>query len=319
MITNFICKPHSYILLFAVLLIFNACSSTDLIDNKLASEAYNEGRYLTAITYSNESLAKDPANYEALMIKGKANLKLKNYNDAITIFSKAISINEGFDPYFYRARAYLEKNDLEKSSDDLKQAIYYNPKSVEAYFDYAYVETLLDNYDIALEAYNKTIEIDPNNSNAYVNIGNLKGRMGDSKAAIEFYTKAINVKPNDALAYFNRATEYLILNNKEAAVKDLSQSLLIDTANINTHFLLAETLIQIKNYNQAILTLDKIIKLNPQIPRAYFLKGTSELSLNQNEKACVDLRKAGELGYYDAYELITKNCLKKEMPKTKKK
>lgn len=109
MITNKNYKPFLGFSFICLILIFNACSNINLIDNKQALEAYKEGRYLTAITYSNESLAKDPNNYEALMIKSKSNLKLKNYNDIINIFSKAIPINENFEPYFYRARAYLEK------------------------------------------------------------------------------------------------------------------------------------------------------------------------------------------------------------------
>lgn len=308
-------------IVFLLFIIVNliGCSAVEIKENKFALEAYNDGRYLTAITYSTETLAEDPFNYGALMIKGKSNLKLNNYTEAIKNFSRAIDSDEKFEPYYYRSRAYLEINELENSASDLEKAISYNPQNVDALFDFAYVQTLLGDYESALDTYNKVINIEPLNSSAYVNIGNLKGRMGDSESAIQYFSKAINIKPNDVLAYFNRATEKLIINDKKGAVEDLSFCVSIDSTNINTYFLLAETMIEIKDYKNAISKINKIVFIDPQNARAFFLKGKSELAIDQKDNACMDLRKAGELGYYDAYELITKNCVKKEKVKKKTK
>jgi tetratricopeptide (TPR) repeat protein len=120
------------------------------------------------------------------------------------------------------------------------------------------------------------------------------------------------------MEYFNRATEKLIIDDKQGAINDLSISVSIDSSNTNTLSLLSETMIEIKDYENAIRCLEKITLKDPQNARAYFLKGTSELAIKQNNKACIDLRKAGELGYYDAYELITINCVKKEKNKSKR-
>jgi len=303
-------------LYFSFLII--SCSTSDIIEIKLAAEAYDEGRYLTAITYSTEVLKKDPANYHAVLIRGKSNLKLNNYVEAIKDFTFAITRDEEFEPYYYRGRSYLERNEIENAGSDLEKAVRFDSGNVNALFDLAYVKTLMEDYESSLDIYNKVIEIDPSNSNAYVNIGNLKGRMGDSESAINYFSKAISVKPNDALAYFNRATEKLIINDKSGAIEDLSKCVSIDSKNINSYFLLAETMLQIKDFKGAVDNIKKIISLDPQNARAYYLKGTSELAINENDKACTDLRKAGELGYYDAYDLITKNCLKKEKKKSKR-
>jgi tetratricopeptide (TPR) repeat protein len=298
--------------------LFIKCTTKDLVEINLASEAYNEGRYLTAITYSTEVLDKEPSNYQAMMIKGKSDLKLNSYSEAVKDFTKVINIDEGFEPYYYRSRAYLEMNEIQHADSDLEKAIKFDSENVNALFDLAYVKTLLDDYESALDIYNRVIKIDPSNSNAYVNIGNLKGRMGDSESAINYFSKAINIKPNDVLAYFNRATEKLIINDKQGAIKDLSVSVFIDSNNTNSYFLLAETMMEVKDYGNAIKNLNKIILSDPQNARAYFLKGTSELAINEKNKACLDLRKAGDLGYYDAYELIIKNCIKKEKKKSKR-
>ena len=297
---------------------FISCTTQNVVEVSLASDAYNQGRYLTAITYANEVLDKDPSNVALLMIKGKSNLKLSNFSEAILDFSDALKEQKGFDEFYYRSRAYLELNKLEEAASDLKNAIKYDSKNVEALFALGYVQTLLGNNDDALEAYEKVVKIDPSNSKAYVNIGNLKGRMGESSDAIKDFSRAISIKPNDPLAYFNRATEKLIIDDKQGAIEDLIISVSLDPGNINSYFLLSETQMQVKDFKNAIINLDKIIKLDGNNPRAYYLKGTCELSINEKEKACKDLRKAGELGYYDAYELITKNCIQKEKKKSKR-
>ena len=41
---------------------------------------------------------------------------------------------------------------------------------------------------------------------------------------------------------------------------------------------------------------------------AYYGRGACKLILNDKESACLDLSKAGELGYRYAYEIMKKNC-----------
>lgn len=305
---------QAYLLLFFLM----GCSAQEIVENKLAADAYNQGRYLTAITYCNEALNKNPDNYFLLMIRGKSNLKLENYSESINDFSSCINLNDNYEPRYYRARAFLESGKLEDCSKDLLQALKFDPQNEKALFDYAYAQTLLEDYDSAIEAYKKVIEIDSLNSNAYVNIGNLLGRIGNSVSSIESFTKAISINPNDALAYFNRATEKLIVNDKQGAIEDLSVCIKIDSTNINTYFLLTETMLELKYFDNAIKILDKVISLDKNNPKAYYLRGKSKLETKMRDDACSDLRKAGELGYYSAYELITKNCIKKEKKKSKK-
>ncbi len=308
----------SFYLPVVFFLLLSGCSKKEIIELKLASQSYNEGKYLTAITYANETLKTDPQNSEAYLVKGKSNLKLANYQEAIKDLSTAIGFNKSFDAFYYRSRAYLEINELEKCEKDLEEATLINKNDINALFDLAYVRTISGSLDLAVNTYKKVIELEPNNSKAYVNLGNLMGRTGESEEAISYFTKAISINPNDAIAYFNRATEKLMLNDKKGAVEDLSFSVSIDSNNISTHFLIAETYREIKDFNKAIKHIDRIISLDPQNARAYFLKGSTELELKNFDKACLDLRKAGELGYYDAYELITKNCSKKEKKKSKR-
>jgi hypothetical protein len=56
------------------------------------------------------------------------------------------------------------------------------------------------------------------------------------------------------------------------------------------------------------MTSDKAISIKPNYPEAYYLRGTAKLNLGQKDSCCLDLSKAGELGYTQAYETIRHYC-----------
>ncbi len=61
----------------------------------------------------------------------------------------------------------------------------------------------------------------------------------------------------------------------------------------------------------AILDYNKSLEINPQYANAYFYRGMSKINVGQKENGCLDLSKAGELGYDNAYEKIKEYCMSK--------
>lgn len=58
---------------------------------------------------------------------------------------------------------------------------------------------------------------------------------------------------------------------------------------------------------EAIKDFDKVIEINDGIAEAYFNRGLLKLLLDERTTAIYDLSKAGELGIYQAYNIIKKN------------
>lgn len=63
--------------------------------------------------------------------------------------------------------------------------------------------------------------------------------------------------------------------------------------------------------NEAIEDFNKVIELNDGIAEAYFNRGLLKLLIEDKTTAIYDLSKAGELGIYQAYNIIKKNQKKK--------
>ena len=61
-----------------------------------------------------------------------------------------------------------------------------------------------------------------------------------------------------------------------------------------------------KDYNAAIQQYTEAIKSNPNFAEAYFNRGLTYIYSGERSKGIADLSKAGELGIYDAYNLLKK-------------
>ena len=58
----------------------------------------------------------------------------------------------------------------------------------------------------------------------------------------------------------------------------------------------------------AINDFNKAIEINPNLVEPYYNRGNTKIRIDQIDSGCLDLSKAGEMGYLDAYDLIKKYC-----------
>ncbi len=61
-----------------------------------------------------------------------------------------------------------------------------------------------------------------------------------------------------------------------------------------------------KEFNEAIRHYTKAIEYDPDFAQAYFNRGLTYIFIGQDKEGLDDLSKAGELGIYQAYNLITR-------------
>ena len=66
------------------------------------------------------------------------------------------------------------------------------------------------------------------------------------------------------------------------------------------------------NINEAIQGFSSVIESNPNMAEAYYNRGLLRLLLDDSIGAIPDLSKAGELGVYQAYNIIKKNQKRKK-------
>jgi len=75
------------------------------------------------------------------------------------------------------------------------------------------------NYELALEAFDKAIEIKPDDAKTWSNKGVALGKLGRYDDALKAFDKAIEIKPEDAEAWYNKACIYSLRGDKVDALK----------------------------------------------------------------------------------------------------
>ncbi len=78
-------------------------------------------------------------------------------------------------------------------------------------------------YEKAVEAWDKAIELNPNNVAFYIERGATYMIMEQFEKAIENFNKVISLEPNEGKAYTARGATYAQLGNIEKAVSDLKK------------------------------------------------------------------------------------------------
>jgi tetratricopeptide (TPR) repeat protein len=218
-----------------------------------------------------------PGNYEAMMLgartvgafpnqphgywlKGRGELRLGDFKQAVYDFSKAIALNDELPnrrimaaTYTGRCEAFRALGNLEQATKDCVRAVQFGPRLAKGYlakadtlmskglpaaafesFDYAIqLETSASAYLKRSTAYlqlgdttkaeadiAQAITLDPDNISAYLLRARLREAQKQFPAALEDYNRVIDGDPNSAQAYLNRAQLKLKLGKKADASKD---------------------------------------------------------------------------------------------------
>ncbi len=124
------------------------------------------------------------------------------------MINQAISLVPN-NPNHYNEK-YVVLSELKRYDEELAaitQAINLAPRAAW-YYNRGILYYNQQKYKLALDDYNKAIELNPNYALAYYNRGNLYRRQQKYKLALDDYNQAIKINPNDAEAYNNRGNLY---------------------------------------------------------------------------------------------------------------
>ncbi|MES2284694.1 MAG: hypothetical protein V4547_03325 [Bacteroidota bacterium] len=163
-------------------------------------------------------------------------------------------------------------------------------------------------------------------SSEYNNSGNMKRLAQDYQGAVVDYTKAIGIT---SMFHINEDVELNSLSNRgyskfklqdyTGAIPDFSKVIEMgpELAQYQygiSYYFRGLSKLNLQDYNGTIADFNMIIEMDPKYSRGvlkeevYYYRGFTKLKLNQKDNACLDLSKAGEMGYGQAYELIKQYC-----------
>jgi TolB-like protein/Tfp pilus assembly protein PilF len=173
-----------------------------------------------AETFYRQALARDP-NF-ALAYARLANCRLNRH-------------------WFSNRLTPAQLNDVKS---DIDHALAIDPDSPDAYFTRGmfYYWGHRD-YDSALRAFDRAIELQPNNSASRTSRAAVYRRRGEWRRSLAEYERALELNPRDSLSLTELGNTYLSLRRWSDAEHSYNRALALDPRNINAAFHLGATYI----------------------------------------------------------------------------
>ena len=161
-----------------------------------------------------------------------------------------------------------------------------------------------EEFDKALESYNKILKIDPNNAKAYYNRGFTYNGLEQYDEALKDYDTAITLEPNNTNGYHSRGFTYNILKQYDKALKNYNKAIELNPNHKHAYNNRGTTYGNLEQYDEALKDFDKAIELNPNEKYAYnnkvmALKATKNGDVGHDKKIDEDI--------ISCYKLAIKN------------
>jgi tetratricopeptide (TPR) repeat protein len=191
------------------------------------------GTYREAIENCDEAIKVDPKNPKIHLIRCTANFMDRNHDQAIKDCSKGIELNPDLPllalAYFQRGEAYARLNNYDQAVDDYNKVLEIDPKFADAFIARGELFSKHGKYDQSLEDFNKAIELAPKSGIAYDAIAWFFAtckdpKYRDGKRAVQYAKKAL-LFTGDVKTNVNvRAIIYNTLAASYAEVGDFNQA-----------------------------------------------------------------------------------------------
>lgn len=231
-----------------------------------------------------------------------------NYDDSTFIYLAVPIKEKSTNDFFVSGNTKKNQGDYQGAILEYTKAINFNPNDADAYTNRGFAKNKLRDYKGAILDFSKAIELNPSEAKSYFNRGSAKANSEDYQGAIADFSKAIEINPNFAESYHYRGNLKYTLNDYRGAIVDNSKAIEIISNYEDAYITRANARLEIQEFKEAISDFSAALNINPKNSETYYRRGLAKIAIAQKDSGCLDLSKAGELGYLDAYDAIKKYC-----------
>lgn len=231
-------------------------------------------------------------------------------NDVLRVETSSYGLDNSYKEFEYFAKGFYadEKGEYFEAREYYSIFIEKFPNSAVAYYNRGLVNGRLKEYKNEIQDYDKAIEIDSKFIAAYLNRGNAKFKINNITDAIADYNITIELNPNYTIAYKNRGIAKANLGDYHGAISDLNTAINLNSDDENAYLNRGLAKFKLEDYRGAIQDYTLAIQINPNNGELYFKRGLSKCLLKDTDGGCLDMSRAGELGYSEAYNFIRDIC-----------
>lgn len=206
-------------------------------------------------------IEKNPEDAEAYEARGRIFYSAKNYDKAISDFTRVIELDRGSDnTYWYRGYSYVELERLEEGFQD----------------------------------YSKSLELKENPA-VFNNRGVIYADWKKYEKAVEDYDRAIELRPDYSLCYSNRAVAYYFLKQYDKVLEDCAKAIELGDAPTHAYRYQGEAFWRIEDYEKAMESFRELLRREPDSDIAVNGLGVAYEGLGEEKRALAEYRRAAKM------------------------
>ncbi|HLX91288.1 MAG TPA: tetratricopeptide repeat protein [Puia sp.] len=271
------------------------------------SQAYaDKGAYQASELDCQAGLMLDPKNHVLWRNLGYAHYMQSKFDSSVADYKKALRIAPR-DTIAWRGLglAYYYKKEYDSSIKMFDKAISLDEKYVEAYAGRASSELAYDkpdNNQLALQDYDRMIQLAPNRELGWYYRAWLYNRMHQYDHAIADARQALALNPRYSYAWHELALAYYNKADYVTATRFFSECLKYDTSNYDVWNFQGYCYLDDKKYDSALWSYRKMISMQPSNPAGLYWAARVYSTKNNNDSAMVLLNAALQINadYADA-------------------
>ena len=192
-----------------------------LLESARLDEDYNK-----IIDYSRDIIRLKPGDLARRLYLAEILIELKKYPDAMREL-KQIEVRYKNYPRlsFFISKLYYLSGDLEKAIKFAKDEIEKNPTIIDGYLILGDIYTIKKKYNIARKNYLEVARLQPKNVDAMLGIAFIAFKNNQFDMAIDQYNRAKKIAPNRAEIYRLMGNTYRKIEQTQLAIKNYKQFL----------------------------------------------------------------------------------------------
>lgn len=167
----------------------------------------------------------DGENPLAFYYEGLAYKEMEDFDAAVVKFGKAIEkAGEYAMAYFMRAMTYIQEGKLEDAEKDIDFLIAKGAADDMTYNQKGFLRKENEDYEGAVLAYDKVLEINPFNVDAYIGKASVYEIQGDNVTALKVYEEALDDMP-ESVEMWSSLADFKQRIGDEAGASECSKKL----------------------------------------------------------------------------------------------
>jgi tetratricopeptide (TPR) repeat protein/CHAT domain-containing protein len=254
----------------------------EMTPGKLASEAFSIAARL------NDPYGQSTDPYMAWCKHGAEVGSLGNFEEAISIFDKAIEINPDYHlAWGFRGAFLNDSGKYKESIDSLDRAIGIKPN------EYVHISWKirgnalegLSKFSEAIDSFDRAIEIEADYHKAWADRGILLVKLGRYEEAISNLNRAIEINPTDSIVFQSKGTALFCIGRYEEAINSCNLAIEINHENDQAYCNRGSAMNSLERHEEAISSFDRAIEINPDLDKAWSNRGFVMSKLENYEEA----------------------------------